>query len=200
MWGGNCCILVRLDDLKRLTALNVLFITIELLLGWNCLNALVGSIIGDGPHLIFIIILRLMISSYTLSWLLFATHEGCWGRWVYVPLPVILSTICLLRLSWVGSLLRALCFVVVFIWFIRWAVVIIDTSTSFLLILAFVLFVSVKVIEEQVIVFNSILQMIHNFLLFIDIYAEASAFVEYVVFVIRTVINFAREAATAGND
>ena len=42
--------------------------------------------------------------------------------------------------------------------------------------------------------------MIHNFLFFIDIYAEATAFVEYVVFVIRAVINFAREAATAGND
>ena len=66
--------------------------------------------------------------------------------------------------------------------------------------LSFVLFVSVKVIEEQVIIFNSVLQMINNFLFFIDINAEASAFVEYVVFVIRPVINFARKASTAGKN
>ena len=41
--------------------------------------------------------------------------------------------------------------------------------------------------------------MIHNFLFFIYINAEASAFVEYVIFVI-TVINFARETAAAGKD
>ena len=42
--------------------------------------------------------------------------------------------------------------------------------------------------------------MIHNFLFFIDINAEASAFVEYVVFIIRSVINFARKTSTAGKD
>ena len=66
--------------------------------------------------------------------------------------------------------------------------------------LTFVLFVSVKVIEEQVIVFYSVLQMIHNFLFFIDINSEASTFVEYVFFVIWAVINFTRQASTAGKD
>ena len=42
--------------------------------------------------------------------------------------------------------------------------------------------------------------MIHNFLLFIDIYAETTAFVEYVVFVIGAVVDFARKATTSGND
>ena len=62
-----------------------------------------------------------------------------------------------------------------------------------------ILLVSVEVIEEQVIIFNTVLQMIHHFLFFIDIDAEASAFVEYVIFII-TVINFARKAATACKD
>ena len=42
--------------------------------------------------------------------------------------------------------------------------------------------------------------MIDNFLFFIDIYAETTAFVEYVVFVIGAVVNFARKATTSGND
>ena len=198
MRGWDCCILVRLDYLKRLTALNVLFITIELLLG--CLNTLAWGIIWDGPYLIFITIVRLMVSSHALSWLHFASHESCWGRWVYVPLSVVLSTIRLLRLSRVRSLLWPLCFVVVFIRFIRCAVIIIDTGSVVLLILTFILFVSVEVIEEQVIIFNSVLQMIHHFLFFIDIDAEATAFVEYVVFIIRAVVDFSRQATTAGKD
>ena len=69
-----------------------------------------------------------------------------------------------------------------------------------MLILTFILFVSVEVIEEQVIIFNSVLQMIHHFLFFIDIDAEATAFVEYVVFIIRAVVDFSRQATTAGKD
>ena len=43
--------------------------------------------------------------------------------------------------------------------------------------------------------------MIHNFLFFIDINSEASTFVEYVFFVIwAVVINFTRQASTAGKD
>ena len=41
--------------------------------------------------------------------------------------------------------------------------------------------------------------MVHHFLFFIDIDAEASAFVEYVIFII-TIINFARKAATSCKD
>ena len=197
MRSWDCCILVRLDYLKRLTALNVLFITIELLLG--CLNTLAWGIIWDGPYLIFITIVCLMISSNPLSWLYFASHQGSRGRWIYVPLSIILSTIRLLWLSWVRSLLCALCFIVIFIWFIRCAIVIIDTGNVVLLILSLILFVSIKIIEEQVIIFNTVLQMVHHFLFFIDIDAEASAFVEYVIFII-TIINFARKAATACKD
>ena len=68
-----------------------------------------------------------------------------------------------------------------------------------LFVTAPVLLVRIEIIEEQVVIFNTVLQVIHHFLFFIDIDAEASAFVEYVIFII-TVINFARKAATACKD
>ena len=75
MWGGDGCIRVRLDYLEGLTALCVLLINVELLLtSLNSLNALARGIIWDGPYLIFITIVRLMISSKALSWLYFAPH------------------------------------------------------------------------------------------------------------------------------
>ena len=60
-----------------------------------------------------------------------------------------------------------------------------------------ILLVGVEIVKEQVIVLHSVFQVIHDFLLFIDLDAEASTLVEDVLIVIEIIVCLASKAPTS---
>ena len=62
--------------------------------------------------------------------------------------------------------------------------------------LILLLVVRIEVVEEQVVIFDTIFEVIHDFLLFVDFDTEAAPVIEDIIVVIDRMVDFAGEAAT----
>lgn len=57
--------------------------------------------------------------------------------------------------------------------------------------------VGIEIVKEEVIVFDAVLQVIHNLLLFVNLYSETSPLIEDILIIVHIIVGFASEAATA---
>ena len=67
--------------------------------------------------------------------------------------------------------------------------------TSIACSVAFLL-VSVEVVEEQVVVFNFVVKMVHYLLLFVNLDSETTSIIEDVILVLLKVVDFATQTST----
>ena len=66
--------------------------------------------------------------------------------------------------------------------------------------LILLLVIRIEIVKEQIVIFDTILEVIHNLLLFVDFDTEAASVIEDIIVVINRMVDFAREATAPRYD